>query len=413
MVRPLQDPVIRGWAAAGILTVLVLALLLPFVVSASDRHLTAYRDGDEDASLALDQLAGRAGNVEAILSTPHALQDILDPTRTALVILGAERRYSESETEAIVDFVRRGGNVLLADEGGYGTDIARHAGFGFSSTNLLDDSGHRDDPTLVIATARLDGSDYRLLFNAPTTIVTLDTYNEFEVIASSSASVYPGGSFLDTNGDGEVQATDGAASSDAGFPLIIRTKLGEGTLVLVSDTGVFMNEQLAIAEYANPAFLAALASTLVPSDGTILVDEARHAPAPGLAAYDNAVRTLGRLTSGTLAPLVTLAVLLLATLAFWWATRETEDWTHHVHDVGRDVPVPDDLRPDLDRAQRFARRRISERFNMAIEQVAAMPADQLQSLTGDRMLAEAAAGTLRSDPAPLFRTFSTPLEASP
>lgn len=408
MLAFLKDPVQRGWAAMALLAVLAIALLAPAVWNADDRHLTAYATGPEDASAMLEQIERKASRVDAILSTPHELASIEDPTRALVIILGAERRYSEGEARAVIDFIDAGGKAILADEGGYGTDIAIAAGFGIVNTNLVDTSNHGGDASLVVATARIEDRSYKVLFNAPTAVQPLQNANAYEVLARSSAAQYPNGSFIDSNENGEVDANDGASPSFEGFPLIVKTSIGAGTLVIVADTGLFMNEQIDLVGfgYENGAFLADLVGTLVPSDGVILIDEARHAPPPLLAAYDNAVRTIGRVTAGSVAPGVTLLTVILATLAAWYATRETEDWSHHHHDLGVELPVPADVRPDLGRAQRMARRRISEKYNMPLEQVAAMPAEQLVTLTGDRMLAEAAAGTLKSDPAPLFRQFS-------
>lgn len=407
MLAFLKDPIQRGWAVLAVLAVLALALIVPLAVNAEDRHLTAFRPGDEDASAIRETLEGKA-DVQAYLSTPHQLDDIKDPTQALLVILGAERRYSEGESQAIIAFLERGGRVLLADEGGYGTDVALAAGFGFRSTHLVDTHNHRGDPTLVVATAKVEDRAYSVLFNAPISIHALQDANPHEVLAKSSAAVFPDGSYLDSNGNGEVDISDGASPDDGGFSLIVRTTVGSagGILVLVADTGLFMNEQAAVVDFQNEEYVADLVGTLVPRDGVIILDESRHAPAPMLAAYDNAVRSVGRATSGDVAPYVTLALVLLATLVAWYATRETEDWSHHEHNLGVEANVPEDVRPDLSRAQRMARRRISERFNIPLEQVAAMPAEQLFTLTGDRSLSEAAAGTLRSDPAPLFRQFS-------
>lgn len=408
MLAFLKDPVARGWATMALLAILALALVVPAVWNADDRHLTAYRDGDEDASAILESITPKASRVEAYISTPHQLSEIREPARALLLILGAERRYSEGEAQAVIDFLEAGGKVILADEGGYGTDIAVAAGFGIVNTNLVDTRNHRGDATLVVATATIEGRSYDVLFNAPTAIEPLRDANPYEVLARSSSAAFPEGSYVDSNDNGEVDAGDAASPEYDGFPLIVRTSVGSngGVLVLVADTGLFMNAQARLIDYANDDFVADLVGTLVPSDGVIIVDEARHAPAPALALYDDAVRTVGRATSGTVAPVISILLVMAATLAAWYATRETEDWSHHRHDLGHEVPVPADVRPDLDRAQRMARRRISEKFNMPLEQVAAMPAEQLVSLTGDRLLAEAAAGTLRSDPAPLFRQFS-------
>lgn len=400
-MKLLKDPVTRGWTFVALAGALAIALLAPLVYHADARHLSAFAAGDEEAGLARAAMSGRAQRMEAYLSTPHQLGDVAEPEKTLLLILGPERRYSEGEAGAILAFLRAGGRVVLADEGGYGTDIAREVGFAFVGQTVLDTRNHAGDPKLPTATVTLDRG-YSVLFNAPTAITTLDNAGDHDVLAWTSAPLYPQGSYLDRNGDEEIDIGDAPGP----FPLVVRTSYGAGTLVLVADTGPFMDAQVRLLEYDNDDFLAALVTSLIPSDGIVIVDEARHAPGPLLAAYENGVRTLGRATSGTLAPLVTVAILLLATLAAWRFTRETEDWTHHAHDLGAAVPVPADVRPDHERAMRMARRRISERFNIPLEQVAAMPADQLLRLTGDRMLAEAAAGTLKSDPAPLFRSFS-------
>lgn len=407
----LKDPVKRGWAVIAIGALLAILVLSPLVVNTDGRHLSAYRDGSEDASLALDAFSGRAARTEALLSTPHQLSDIREPPRSLFVILGNERRYSEGETAAVLDYLQRGGNVILADEGGFGSDIAREVGFAFMGQSLVDSRNHLGDESLVTTTARFDGRDHRLLFNAPTALTALTNAQDFEVLAQSSIASYPDGSYLDVNDNGEIDLSDVASTTGEGFPLVVRTQYGAGTLILIADTGLFMNAQLRLADYDNAIFISSLAGSMVPRDGVILFDEARHAPAPLVAPYDNAVRALGRATSGNLAPFITLTLVILAALAAWRFTQETEDWTHHEHNLGVENPVPEDVRPDLDRAQRMASRRISERFNIPLEQVAAMTAEELLRLTGDRLLSEAAAGTLRSDPAPLFQTFST--EARP
>jgi hypothetical protein len=59
----------------------------------------------------------------------------------------------------------------------------------------------------------------------------------------------------------------------------------------------------------------------------------------------------------------------------------------------------------------MARHRISERYNIPLEQVAAMTTEELLAVTHDKPLSEAAAGALRGDPAPLFASFSKPPES--
>lgn len=407
----LKDPRTRGYVALAVLGLVVLALLWPVVLGRDARHLTAYREGAEDVSRLHEELALAGLTVDAIQSTPHLLDDVDEPAGAVLLVLGNERRYDRSEADAVLRFLERGGSVVLADETGFGTDVARAAGFVFSSERVLDESSnYGGDPSLVVADATMDGERYHLLFNSPTAISLLSSAADHETLAESSPTVGGEGSFLDKNANGEVDERD----SPGPFPLVVKTRVGEGTLVLVSDTGVFANAQLEVAvdkgdppvPLDNAKFAAALVRSLVPADGRVLLDESRHAPTPLLAPWSNGLRALARLTSGPLAPLLTTLVLLAAALLAWRFTRQTEDWSHHRHDVAQSLSLAGEVRPDAARLQRMARRRISEKFNIPLEQVAAMTTEELQARCGDRFLAEAASGALRGDPGPHFRAFS-------
>lgn len=396
------DPVMRGRIGLGIAIFVALLLLGPFVFNTDARHLSAYREGDEDAS---SFRAVFGGSADAFVATPHALADVEDPEGSLLVVLGAERRYDASEARAVVTFLRGGGNVLLADESGYGTAIAKEAGFAFATQRVLDTRNHLGDPNLVDATVRVDEQSYRVLFNKPTHLVALPEALPHEVLARSSEAQYPQGSYVDTDGDGEI----GRGDEPGPFILAVRVQVGAGTLVLVSDTGPFMNRQMSVAEFDNEAFVGALAAGLTGPDGRVYVDESRHAPPPHLALFDNAMRTTGRLLEGDVAWLVLLVLFGGVALA-WRYTRATQDWSHHDHSVDHEMQVPPEVRPDVERVQRFARRRISEKYNIPMEQVQAMTAEQLVAARVDRALAEAAGGAI-ADPASFFRS-NQPTEAS-
>lgn len=407
----LKDPRKRAFVALALLGLILIALLWPLAIGRDGRHLTAYRGGDEDASAVRGELIEAGYRVEGIRSTPYVLDDVADARGTVLLILGTERRYDAGEASAVLAFLERGGSVILADETGYGTDIAREAGFAFSSERVLDTESNRDgDANLPIAKARVGSETFDVLFNSPASLIPLSNAADHDVIARSSADAGTTGSFLDKNGNGEVDVADPAGP----FPLVIRTTLGPGALVLVADTGVFMNAQVQEPDHDNAAFARALVAALAPQGATVLLDESRHAATPALAPWDNPLRALAGLTSGVVAPILTLIVLVAAAVLAWRFTRQTEDWSHHRFDLGQHLPLAADVRPDLARLQRMARRRISERFNIPLEQVAAMTTGELLALTGDRALSEAASGDARGDPTPLFRTFTDlPPEAMP
>lgn len=399
----LKDPRFRGLLALGLVTLLALTLLWPLAVDRDARHLSAYSTGPEDLSRLHGELELTGAKIHSIFSTAHLLTDV-DPTKSVLLIVGTERRYDPGEAQTVVDFLNAGGNVVLADETGFGSDVARAAGFAFSSQHVLDTVNYNGDPKLVVSNVALGDQNYRVVFNAPATVVALSNAASHDVLATSSQPKFPDGSFLDTNENGEIDIADQAGP----FPLVVRTHVGAGTLMLVSDTGAFMNAQVGLAGYDNARFAHALVQSLLPAaGGTLLLDESRHEPAWSIAPWENGLRTLGRLTSGDVMPFLVIALLLGGSLAAWRLTRQTEDWSHHTFDASRMLPLPESLRPDLARAQRMARHRISERFNIPLEQVAAMTTEELVAATGDQTLAEAASGALRSDPGPLFRSFSS------
>lgn len=394
----------RAYAALALGGLLLVALAWPVVFARDARHLSAYASGPEDAST-FRALLENVGETEALLATPHVLDDIDRPDETILVILGLERRYDATEAQAVIDYLRDGGRVLLVDERGYGSDIAREAGFAFEGLRVLDTANHLGDPKLVVSNVRVDGQSYRVLFNSPTHLVPLSGAENvhYEVLARTSAAQPPHGSYVDKNDNGEIDLGDPTGPLN----LVVQATVGRGTLILVSDTGPFMNAQMGVSGYQNVDFASALVQSLAASgpgagDTRILVDEARHAPHAPLALYANAARTLGRLTQGAAAPFV-VGALLAAAFAAWRFTRPTEDWTQHRFSLGDEVSLPSDVRPDAERAQRLARRRISEKYNIPMEQVQAMTAEELFVATGDRALSDAASGALKADPASFFR----------
>lgn len=416
MKHILRDPVKRGYVVMAVGGLLALALLLPFVLGSEGRHLSAYRDGKEDASSFREAVATRVSRVDALLATPSALRDVDDPARTLYVAIGAEREYDDDEVDAILGFLDRGGRVLLADETGFGTPIAYEAGFAFEAQRVLDTRSHLGNASFPVATVTVGGGDstaYRVVFNLPGKLTPLPSRVGFhETLASTSDAQFPNGSYVDEDENGLIDRGEAPGP----FPLLVRADVGRGVLVLVADTGPFMNAQMGLGEYQNDEFVAALVSSLVPRDGVLLLDESRHLPPAALAPWSDAMRQLARATTGPVAPFVLLGLLALLTILGWRLTRDTEDWSHHAFDVGRPLPTPPQVRPDLDRLQRLARRRISEKYNIPVEQVAAMTTDELAATTGDRTLAEAASGALRADPTPLFSAYApspTPPEVTP
>ena len=97
-------------------------------------QLSAYDDDWNDIStFASDIDEDQNGNhvMKTIVSRPAIINKISDIERnstektieinsTVLVIIGVERSYSEFDSNAIYNFVKSGGKVIIADDSGYG-----------------------------------------------------------------------------------------------------------------------------------------------------------------------------------------------------------------------------------------------------------------------------------------------------
>lgn len=298
---------------------LIYALLTSVVYPERRTQLSAYSSDWNDVDEFRKALEGEGYDVKSIQSSPTALKDYFnkentydkyeededegdsdipqgyrklagiffewnyndDLTNTALAIIGVERNYTGEEVSAIENYVWQGGNLLLVDDFGYGNVFADEFGMGFSKYRLYD-KNYDKNTAFAKTTATTPYGSRTVLLNTPSTLGNVDRTTH---IMNSNAD-----SFIDKNGD-KLEDTD---EGGGGFPLCIMDGYGEGTIIMVSDPGIFINDML--HRYENRAFALDLVKMLLPSGGEVIFDESVHIP-PGY--FSNGIR-------GVLAPIYLL-----------------------------------------------------------------------------------------------------------
>jgi len=236
----------RGYiAATGVCVALGLALLsmvTPVLSSSadfsifntgwngtSDLAVSTYRAGKFSPSF---ELRSTGGDVEFVRI---GLEDIeLDPASEAIVIIGPTKGFSESEGVLMGDFVRAGGNLLLADDFGSGNSLleAMDASCRFSGKLVIDLSFEKSPEFPVcfdIVSDALTANVTSLQLNYAASIVL---GGSSEPLARTSVA-----SWLDSNGDRMQNFGEPVGP----FAILARENLGEGEIVLLSDPSILIN----------------------------------------------------------------------------------------------------------------------------------------------------------------------------
>ncbi|MBU1158528.1 MAG: hypothetical protein KKE24_04235 [Candidatus Thermoplasmatota archaeon] len=159
----------------------------------------------------------------------------LDPTTDVLMILGPTKSFTTAESGLVGAFVKAGGLLVLADDFGTGNGllVGMGASSRFSGKLMMDLSFDRSPEFSVCFDLKEDpltANVSRLLMNYPTSISVSGSGTT--VIAESSVA-----SWLDSDGD----RTRDLGEPQGPFPLIVRERMGSGSILLLSDPSILIN----------------------------------------------------------------------------------------------------------------------------------------------------------------------------
>jgi hypothetical protein len=240
-------------------------------------QLSAYSDNWSDLSNCREALADNGYKISSIISSPTVLTKFDDENyrNTVYLGIGIEKPYAVEDANALWTFVRNGGNVILADDFGFGNSFwesGLNEGYGraeFQKKQLFDPN-YIKNTTFVTVPARLPWPDtdwYNLLLNAPTALKTSYGSVEFIPLAQSSDE-----SWLDKN---ENRVRD-ISEPKGGKHVIMYFQLSRssGSVFIISDPGLFINENW--DKLDNADYVLDLIGHLINEDGEIIFDESRH-----------------------------------------------------------------------------------------------------------------------------------------
>ncbi|MBI4294886.1 MAG: hypothetical protein HY669_01815 [Chloroflexi bacterium] len=169
-----------------------------------------------------------------------------NPQATTLIAI-PYAPYSQGDAREVERFVRDGGLLVLLDDYGYGNSLLSELGLParFSGRPLLDPLfSYRNEwlPRITDFYPELAEADIKaIVLNHGTALVSVDSA---QVLARSSPS-----SFLDVNGNGVKDKEE----PQGPFPVAAVSRLGNGTVLLVSDPSILVNSM--VGRDDNRAFL--------------------------------------------------------------------------------------------------------------------------------------------------------------
>jgi hypothetical protein len=360
---------------------------------------------DSVRALSLETPAGeapRSYQVNTLVGSPTVLSGNSDPGSTVYFAAGVSRDYRPEEVNALIDFTKRGGKLIIADDTGYANTLAQRFGIFYFGTDLWDlEEGRYDrNISLPLIPFTFAARDFTLELNAPTGI-TLIANPEVNttVIAHCSDKCY-----ADIDRSGTVNIGD----KKGNITVMIQAQLQEnitvngastyvptpGIAYFISDSSVFSNEMLAKPDGSsserpgNREFAKALIANLLPEGGTIVIDESRHLHKPGTqlvyASFETSAVATSRVELAT--ALIGGCALVLAIIVM--RAKERENWIHKF-DLSTYHPrseLPDTVPVQVERLRQVARLKIQMTHSMSDEEFAAVSTEQLKTMIKDPML---------------------------
>ena len=178
---------------------------------------------------------------------------VFNTTDSTLFIIGPYRDFTKNEADAISNYIKQGGTLILLDDYGTGNQLLEILDIDTRFTgDVLRDPVFRDKNSLMpLASIHGVPKVDKIVLNIPT---TLAFYQGIDFIGFSSSLSY-------TTQSLEVEPREFFQS-----PIFVRIDYGNGNIFLLSDSSIFINSMLTRGD--NLSLLKYLAM------GTIFIDEA-------------------------------------------------------------------------------------------------------------------------------------------
>ena len=327
--------------------------------------------------------------IKTIVSRPSIMDKIseieknstdqtVNVNQTVLVIIGVEKKYSDYDSKAIYNFVSAGGTVLLAADGGYANsafngeqdigiqwwtnnvqegcepktneqttiigDVASAGGYGYMDpkckparlydANHWNEEIHPKNNSIVIIDANIDRMNFdgQLMMSSPSAL-KLGGGKNAEGLAFSTQQ-----GFVDLNQNGEGGPGESTHRNPAdvgeewpeehGREVVAETNIGEGKIVVISDTSIFTNRYY--NQLDNKEFITQLFEYLTDGEkNTIIFDESRHIQGDFVSLiYVQLFGILGYVSSSEALGILFLGGIILILQIVMMRVENPKPWRH-------------------------------------------------------------------------------------
>ena len=97
---------------------------VPFLLPSDEMtSYSAYNSSSDGLSILRNE-AELIGDVHTIITSPTIIAEEEEPSKSLYIAVGVQKEYSPIEIDVLVEYVRTGGRVLIADDTGYASDLA-------------------------------------------------------------------------------------------------------------------------------------------------------------------------------------------------------------------------------------------------------------------------------------------------
>jgi hypothetical protein len=226
------------------------------------------------------------------------------PKNSTLAIIGPSLSFSAADGAMIRNYLERNGTVLLADDFGSGNSLLQELNVSvrFAGKPLADIYAYSKNPSFPLvsdfAPSPISDNISVVVLDHPS-FLQIGNSSQVTILASSSFS------FIDMQGNGKPAQNESINS----YPVMAYTHIGSGSLVLIANSGMFINDIIGL--YDNMK----LFENVVRAGGGFLVFDLAHLANAPLTNMRLLVKnTVGRLIGFAQASIYVQGLLVLLVL---------------------------------------------------------------------------------------------------
>ena len=166
------------------------------------------------------------------------LQKIDEPDKTLYIAVGIDRKYTNLEAESLHNFVKDGGNIIVASDNASNVNVlSKKFGITYTKHSIIYKFEEIDfNYTFLPVDAITINNSFLIIMHSPKALEYEPSTN-IENLAESKGEPNRVISALDRNGNGDIDGTD----KPGPLPVIVKVSVNDGSAIFISDASMFTN----------------------------------------------------------------------------------------------------------------------------------------------------------------------------